>query len=398
MTQTLFQYRAIDSRGENVRGSLHAPDDREAYRRIVAGGLRPTRIAAGGRRARNKPIAKKDLAHLTYQLAVFMQARIPIADGLRSIAEPERNLRTRRVLEDVALQIESGRNITESLSAHREAFGDIYIETIRAAETSGNMIKVLNHLALMLDREYETSKRVKGAMMYPICVVAALSLAILFLTIFVVPKFTTMFSSRGMELPLPTRIIAGLSDLVRTWWPLLLAAGAAGAWSLKRAWRHPGSRRRIDSALHRIPGIGDLLRYSALTRFASIFGLTLQSGLSLIDALEMAGRASGRPLLQADTDILQAQVNRGGSLSDGVKACTYLPSFSRRMIVAGMEAAELPRMCEIIARHYDRELEYLTKNMATVIEPVLVVGLAAIVLIVALAFFLPMWSMGQLMS
>jgi type II secretory pathway component PulF len=398
MTQTLYQYRALDDRGASVKGTIRAADDREAYRQIAAGGLRPTRIAAGGRPTRARAIPKKDLAHLTYQFAVFMQARIPIADGLRSIAESEHNPRTRRVLLDVAVQIESGRNITEALSAHRDAFGDIYIETIRAAEASGTMIKVLNHLALMLEREYETSKRVKGALMYPICVVAALSLAILFLTVFVVPKFTTMFSSRGMELPLPTQLIVGLSDFVRGWWYLLASGGVAGFWALRRAWRQPGSRRRIDAVLHRIPGIGDLLRYSALTRFASIFGLTLQSGLSLIDALEMSGRASGRPLLQADTDILQAQVNRGGSLSDVVNTCAYLPSFTRRMIVAGVEAAELPRMCEIVARHYDRELEYLTKNMATVIEPVLVVGLAAIVLIVALAFFLPMWSMGQLMS
>ena len=401
MTQLSFNYRALNTSGKKVRGVVHAEDEREAYRQIVASGLQPLKVNADRSEARGvvgRSVSSRDLAHLTFQFAVFMQARIPIADGLRSIAEQERNSRLRHVIEDVAAQIESGSSVSASLAPYRDLFGDVYVETIRAAEKSGNMIKVLNHLAEMLDSSYETTKRVKGALMYPACVVVALALAVTFLTIFVVPRFATMFASRGLALPLPTQIIVSFSDFVRSSWPILLGGLFLGVLGVRWAWRHPVLRQRLDTWLHRIPGIGQILRHVAISRFAHIFGLTLQSGLSVLDALDMAGRASGRPLMQADAQKMKQQVNRGGSISDVVFTCTYLPAFARRMIVAGVEAAELPRMCEIIARHYDRELEYLTRNIATVIEPILIVGLAGIVLLVALAFFLPMWDMGVLIS
>ncbi len=135
-----------------------------------------------------------------------------------------------------------------------------------------------------------------------------------------------------------------------------------------------------------------------MSRFSHVLGTSLQSGLGLIDALEMAGGASGRPLLQADTQKMREQVKEGGRLTDVMLACAYLPGFARRMIAAGEETAEMPRMCEIVARHYDREVAHLTKNLPTVLEPILIVGLAGVFLIIALAIFLPMWELGALMG
>ncbi len=147
-----------------------------------------------------------------------------------------------------------------------------------------------------------------------------------------------------------------------------------------------------------MPFFGQLLKGFAVSRFASVFGLTLRSGLSLLDALEMAGRASGRPLLQADAEKMQDQVKQGGRLSDVMLQCSICRDSRSGMFTAGEEAAELPRMCEIVPRHYDREVTYLTKNLTTVIEPIMIVGLAGIVLIIALAIFLPMWNMASLIG
>ena len=141
-----------------------------------------------------------------------------------------------------------------------------------------------------------------------------------------------------------------------------------------------------------------MLQGLAVSRFVNIMGISLRSGLSLIEAIDMAGRASGRPLLQADAEKLRNQVNAGGRLVDKLKDCHYLPSFAKRMISAGEEAGELPKMCEIVAKFYDREVMHLAKNLTTVIEPVLVTGLVGIVLVVALAIFLPMWNMGALIG
>lgn len=397
MSQLTFQYTAISDRGQRIKGVLQAIDQTDAYRALAAQGLRPLRIR-GRRRARRQRITTKDLSHLTYQFSVLLEARIPISEGLRAIAEQENNARLAEVLHDVAQQIEGGCSVTEAMSPYRNLFGDVYIETVRAAETSGNMIQVLSRLAEMLEQQYDMQKNVRGALIYPSCVVIALGLAITFLMMFVVPKFAAMYGDRGIELPAMTRLLMGFSGFVRGYWWAMLGAGVVGAVGLRKAWRNDASRARLDTWLHHVPFMRAVLKGVAISRFAQVFGLSLQSGLSLIDSLDMAGRASARPLLMADAEKMRFKVNHGGRLSDVMMACEYLPTFAKRMITAGEEAGELPRLCQIVARHYDREVSHLTRNVSTVIEPILIAGLAGIVLIVALAIFLPMWNMASLIG
>ncbi len=399
MNQLAFRYKALDRNGAALKGQLRARDRAEAYRQIMASGLRPVKIVAtrrGTRRRGRRKVSSKDLAHFTYQFAVLMEARIPIGDGLRSIADQEANDDLRMILEEIATEIEAGHSVTQALSQFREVFGSVYIETMRAAEVSGNMPKVLDHLADMLERQEETRKSIKGSLMYPICVLSAMTLAVLFLVVFVVPRFTELFESRGVALPLPTQILVFVTTLVRSYWYAFLGVGAGLFFLVRSAWRKLEWRQRIDGWLHKVPYLRDVLRGVAVSRFAHVFGLCLQSGIGLIEALEMSGRSCGRPMLQADAEKMKEQVNHGGRLSDVMLACPYLPGFAKRMIAAGEESAELTRMCSFVARHYDREVSHLTKNVTAVIEPIMIVGLAALVLMIALAIFLPMWNMASL--
>jgi MSHA biogenesis protein MshG len=399
-----FRFRAIDSRGAAARGRLTARDEQDAYRQIAARGMKPVRITAVNRdglcarlTSPTKRVTAKDLAYFTHQFAVLTEARIPIIDGLESIAEQESNPRLRGVITDIAHSIGGGSTVTEALGPHRELFGDVYVETLRAAETSGNMIEVLNQLSSMLERQYEINKQVRGALMYPMCVITALSLALVFLLMFAVPRFVSMFEARNMELPLPTQIVLAFSHFTQSYWYLLLAGLIGGAFIIRHGWREPHWRCRIDRWLHRVPFLRDVLRGLAISRFAHVFGICMRSGLGLIEALEMSGKASGRPMLIADTEKMRDQVKQGGRLTDVLFRCAYLPPFTRRMLASGEESAEMSRMCDVVARHYDREVGYLTKNVATVIEPIMIVALAAIILVVALAMFLPMWNMAELM-
>ncbi len=398
MSQLVFRYRAINTKGKQVKGSLKARSREEAYKHIVASNLKPLRIDnRRGGRGRTK-VTLKDLSHLTYQLSVLMEARIPIVDGLHSIAEQERNEGLRQIIEDVAYRIESGHTVTESLMPHSKVFGEVYIETIRAGEASGNMPQALAHLAGMLDRKYEMMKNIKGAMIYPISVVSVLVLAVTFLMIFVVPRFAKMFDSREMALPLPTQIVMFISDIFRNYWFILIGVCVGLVFLIRRAWSDQNMNCKLDTLLHRIPYMHNLLQGLAISQFAMVLGVSLRSGLNLIDALEISGKASGRPLMLADTKKMCEQVNQGGRLSDVIVECQYLPTFAKRMFASGEEAGELPRMCEIVARNYDREVSHLVKNISTVIEPVLIVGLASVVLVIALAIFLPMWNMAELMK
>ncbi len=401
MTQVAFQYKAIDRQGAVSKGSVQASDRQGAYRELVSAGLKPLHIAPArgslfGKGGKRVPV--KDLAHLTYQLSVLLEARVPIVQGLEAIADQETNEFLQQVIRDVADQIATGSTVTDALTPHRALFGDVYIETVRAAEISGNMVEVLGHLAEMLERNFEMRKRVKGALMYPLCVIVALGVAVSFLMVFVVPRFAKMFAARGMELPLPTQIVIGISNVMMNYWYLVIGGSVFAVWGVRRLNRNPKSQRWLDTQLHRVPLLRDMLKGLAISRFAHVLGIAFRSGLNLIDALDMAGRASGRPLLESDTQMMKEQVNHGGRLTECMNNCDYLPGFAKRMIAAGEEAGELPRMCEIVARHYDRETDHLTKNVSTLIEPIMIAGLAGVVLVIALAIFLPMWNMAALLG
>lgn len=401
MTRIPFHYTAIDRSGASRRGTATASSRVEAYRALVAEGLTPVDIMAAGRglsRGGRGGVKAKEIANFSYQLAVLIGARIPLGDGLRSIAEQDESSRLREVLGSIANRIDAGENIAIAMEAHREVFGDVFLETVRAAEKTGNLGRVLEYLADMLERAQEIRQQVRSALTYPVCVLAILGLAVVFLVGFVVPKFGRMYVARGLQLPLLTRVLLGLGESVQAYWWAYLAAGAGLGFGLWRLWRSEGGRYLLDRVLHRLPFLRDLLVGAAVSRFVRVFGLCLSSGLNLIEAIELSARASGRPMLQRDAERLTAQVQAGGRLSVAFASCDYLPKFARRMLAAGEESAELPKMCGVVARQYDREVSALAKNLTTVIEPVMVVLIAAVVGIVALAVFLPMWNMVQILG
>lgn len=398
-----YEYRAMDRAGAAAHGYLLAATPQDAFRRLAATGLTPIRLRPARDKSsrfalRAKRVSAAEIARFTYQFAVLLEARLPIVECLRGIAEQEANDRFRKVIEDIGARVQSGVSITAAIEPHRRLFGDVYVETIRAAERSGNIVTVLNHLAEAVEEQQEMRRTVRGALMYPVTVVVALTIATLFLLVFVVPRFASMFASRGIELPLITQALMGLGTSLRDAWWVYAGLIALLALGVRTIWGNPQGRAWLDRYLNRIPVLGRLLTGLAVGRFASVFGLSLASGLGLIDCLEMAGRASGRPLLMNDVSKMVNQVRQGGRLSGVLHTCGYLPAFARQLLRAGEESAELSRMCRIIARQYARETKYLCKNAATIMEPVLIAGLTGVVLLVALAIFLPMWNMISLIG
>ena len=398
MTAVAFDYRAIDRTGAVRKGVTSGATQIEAYRRLVALGLTPVTLKPAVHTSpmfdrANKRIPLRELAHLTYSLGVLVSARIPISEGLLTIAQQEEDQRTRDLILDLAKRIESGEQVAVAMGAHRRKFGDAYVETIRAAEKSGNLPKVFEMLSEMLERTQENNRMVRSAMMYPACVVAVLGIAMTFLITFVVPKFAHMFQSRGAKLPMFTQFLMDIGLSVQNYWWAYIGVAVAAAFGARRLLTNPVWVTRADVFLHKIPYLRSILVGVAISRFCRLFGLSLSSGLGLIESLDLAGRASGRPLLMKDVATMVQHVRTGGRLTEVVGRCAYLTAFSKRMLTAGEQSAEIPRMCEVISRHYDRETSHLTKNLGTVVEPVLIIGIAAMVLVVALAVFMPMWDM-----
>lgn len=402
MSAVNFEYVAVDRAGAKRRGQATAANKAEAFRKIAGLGLTPLTIKPASHtlasRFGSSRIKTKDLSNFTYQLGVLVSARIPLSEGLINIAQQEKDQKFKDLVMDLAKRIQAGEQLAVAMDTHKEALGEVFVETIRAAEKSGNLPRVLEHLSDMLEKGQEQARMVRSAMMYPICVLSVLALAVLFLCGFVVPKFAKLFQSKNLQLPLFTELLMGFGVSIQNYWWAYLLGGFLAVVGLKMVWKRPGGRAAIDRAAHRVPYLNAILIGSTISRFTRIFSLSLQSGLGLIESLELAGKAAGRPMLTRDVQKMVSQVRSGGRLMEVLSVCTYLTPFTKRMLTAGEQSAEIPKMCGVVCRHYDRETSHLTKNLSTVIEPVLIVSIAGVVLVIALAIFLPMWDMTKLVG
>ena len=392
-----YKYTALTGEGRRTSGVVEAPSQSEATRRLGADSLTPLQIREVSGRRGFAPgagrITQQEVSDLTREISVLVEANIPIARGLRSVAEHEKNPRLRDMVTDIAVMIESGEKLTTAFGKYEKVFGEVYIETIRAAERSGTLASVTEHLADMLERNIETREHVRRAMTYPAIVVGFVALALSVIVVFVVPRFAVIFESNGVPLPLTTRVIRVLGDSVHAWWWLYLGVALAGIVTLRQQWRSPAGRYRIESILMRTPYIGAILSAVTTARFSRVMSIGIDSGIEVIEAIWIAGRSTGRPVFAAECERLCDRMRAGDSLEHVLNSTEQLPSFARRLLGAGKDANELSGAGRIIARHYDRIADHLSKNINTIIEPIITIAIAVIVLIVALSVFLPMWQM-----
>lgn len=398
MSPVTMRYTAVDRRGRTTRGRLDVSGETEAIRRLAEQGLTPVELSAEDRRRGffARGISRAEIAAMTRELSVLLDAQIPIARGMASMAEQQSNPELRGVLLKVASAIESGSSITDALSAHHDVFGEVFIESIRAAEKSGSLAKVMTHLADMLERQVASSQALRRALTYPVVVLGAVAVALVVILVFVVPRFAATFAANGVKLPLMTQIVQGIGLSMREYWWAWLIGAILIAWGLVAAWRSEEGRRRIESALPRLPRVGRIIMTVTTARFMRVVSIALEAGIDLTDAIHMGGRATGRPIFAAECSEIAEGLRGGESLDDLLSRSRYLPPFARRMLAAGKDSKDLARASIIVSEHYDRESDHLSRSMSSLIEPLLTFVLAAVVLVVALSVFMPMWEMVRM--
>jgi len=391
-----YEWHAIDADGQRRSGEQRAAGEQEIFRSLSSQGMTPVKIAEQTTRRpmlSSGRITQQDVTGLTRELSVLLESNIPLAQGLKAIAEHESKTTLRSVVLDIAGMIESGASISAALEKHRDMLGDVYVETMRAAEKSGSIATITASLAEMLERQLESRQQLRRALTYPVIVLTMVTLAVGVLVVYVIPRFGATFEAQGVQMPLITRVLQAVGESVHELWWVYGALAISAAYAAVAAWRAPGGRLGYERLMARVPYMNRVLRSVTAARFSRVFGIGLGSGLDLIESIEMSGRATGRPLFARECEVMGDRLRRGESLGEVLHDNHTLPAFARRMISAGKDAHELSKACEIVARHYDRESEHLTKNVNTMIEPLLTVAMAVVVLIIALSVFLPMWQM-----
>lgn len=399
MSNRQYRYTALDKQGIKRRGIVRALGEQDAFRRLTGDGMTPLKVEAIRDRQPLFSFQKTNstqVANLTRELAVLVEARIPIARGLLAIAEHEKHNAMRDMIRDIATMIEAGSPVTEALGKYRSVFGDVYIETMRAAERSGNLPVVTQHLAELMERQIESNQQLRRAMTYPAIVMVVVAIAVSVIVVFVVPRFGATFEAHNVKMPLITQVVKGLGESARQYWYVYIGTLLAAITGIVIAWKTPSGREFFERLFAATPYVGKILRAVTACQFSRVVGIGLGSGLDLVESIEMGGRATGRRVFNAECELMAERIRRGETLSDALQPTSMLPPFAKRMIAAGKDSAEVCKSCDVVARHYEREASHLTKNINTIVEPLLTLAMAGIVLLIALSVFLPMWQMVKM--
>ncbi len=393
----MFQYTARTLKGALQQGEIDLPsrDDVIAHlrkNRMVVVQVRPAAKQLSLGRL-GKGIKERDRVVFTRQFATMINAGLPLVQALDILAQQTENKSLATVTRQVVYDVESGHTLADSLRKHPKAFSDLYVNMVAAGEAGGILDTILLRLATFLEKNDAIVRKVKGAMVYPAVIFSVAIIAVAVLLIFVIPTFQNMFAQVGMELPLPTRVVIGASDLLTGYWWLLLAVIGFGIFALRAYYKTGAGRLQIDTVLLRLPVIGDLLRKSAVSRFTRTLGTLISSGVSILDGLEITARTAGNMVIHNAVMASRASIAGGDTIAAPLQRSKVFPPMVISMISVGEQTGGLDEMLTKIADFYDDEVDAAVSTLLSLMEPVMIVVLGVIVGGMVVAMYLPIFDM-----
>lgn len=402
----LFLYQARNAKGELQKGRSEGGSSAEVADHLLAAGLIPVDIRALPEqvefnlgevlgRSRGQSIGLVELQLFSRQLHTLLRAGVPILRALASLRESSVNAGLARVLSDINDGLGQGRELSVCLARHPKVFDSFYLAMIRVGEMTGRLDEVLDRLAVHLDFERRAREMVKGAIRYPLFVVIALVVAVAVINLFVIPAFAKVYAGMNAELPLMTQILIATSNFTRDNIHFLI--GGAGVALLGfRAWvRSDEGSYAWDRFKLRLPIVGKILRKSALARFARSFALASRSGVPILQVLTVVSAVADNRYYADKITAMREGVERGESLLRTATLAGVFTPVVLQMLAVGEETGELDNLLQEIAVMYEQEVEYEISTLSQQIEPLLITALGAMVLVLALGVFLPIWDMGS---
>ena len=400
----MFAYKGRSVRGELVTGQMDGETADRVAARLFNGGITPIEIAEAGKKdgasldqfARQLGLGKpktEDLVLFSRQMYTVTKSGIPLLRGLRALAASTHNTVLREALEDVLASLEAGRDLATSFARHPRIFPPLYISIVRVGEATGTLEAAFLRLADYLKQEQETQDRVKAAMRYPIIVMIVIAIALGIITTFVIPKFAPLFKALGDNIPLPTRIIIGASDIARGYWQIVLGAIAGCVLAARHYVGTDAGLYKWHRFKLRIPVLGKLAHEAILARISRSLAISLTAGMPMLQTLHIIARSAGNEFMAERVLRLRDAVERGEPLSRAAASVGMFPPLVLQMMSVGEETGEVADLLDEVADFYEREVDYALKNLSAAIEPILIVFVGGMVLTLALGIFLPLWEM-----
>ena len=394
----VFTFSGKDASGQKISGERMA-----ANKQALAQALRRERITPGAIREKGKEfsmptfgsgkVATKDIAVFFRQFSVMIDAGLPLVQCLEILAANQESQAFQKVLTGVRTTVEGGATLANAMRQYPNIFDDLTTNMIEAGETGGILDIILQRLATYVEKAVRLKAAVKSALIYPIAVVSMAVLIVGALLKWVVPIFANLFAGLGVNLPLPTRIVMGLSQFVQSFWWIFFVGGFGIFFGMKQIRKHPRGRYYFDKSLLYIPVIGTLLRKIAVGRFTRTLGTLITSGVPILEGLTITAKTSGNAVLEEALMKVRKAIEEGRTIVDPLRECGVFPNMVTQMIGVGEATGAMDSMLQKIADFYEDEVDAATKDMLAMLEPVIIGTLGVMIGGIVISLYMPLFAM-----
>ena len=391
----VFEYTARTAQGQEQTGTVDLPTREDVVAHLRKNRMVVVRVREAKKSKKGGRVPTRDVVIFTRQFATMINSGLPLVQALDILAKQTDNKALSEVTKAVVYDVESGHTLADALDKHKNAFSGLYVSMVAAGEAGGILDTILLRLAGFMEKNDAIIRKVKGAMIYPAVIFSVAAIAVTVLLIFVIPTFQQMFASVNMELPLPTRIVIGMSQFLQSpfgWAGVPLAAVAAYV-GVKRYYATERGHLVLDRLLLNFPVLGDLLRKSAVSRFTRTLGTLIASGVSILDGLEITARTAGNRVIHDAVMSSRTSIAGGETIAGPLEKSGVFPPMVTSMIAVGEATGGLDEMLSKIADFYDDEVDAAVGALLSLIEPVMIVFLGGVVGGMIVAMYLPIFGM-----
>lgn len=399
----VFKYKAINSQGNTVDGTIDAETVKTATDKLKKDGFFPSAIdevqkGQGGKFTLFKGVNTAELAISTRQFSTLISAGLPLEASLATLSEQTEDQKLSQVLSQVREKVSEGGSLANSLKDHKHIFSDIYTSIVRAGEASGNLDVVLLRLADFLEKQAALRSKVRSAFVYPIFMFVVGSGVLAFMMTFVIPRITKIFEESKKALPIMTVLLINVSNFITEYYYLIFIFFAGLLYILYRYSKTDKGREQKDRLSLKIPIFGKINRMVILARFTRTLGTLLSSGIPLLDALRIGGEVSGNQVYIKSLRDVSENVKEGTSLARPLENSGVFPPLVTRMIAVGEQTGELEEMLDKVADSYDQQVETNLQALTSLLEPIMIVVMGGIVGFIVLAILLPIFDITSTIS
>jgi type II secretory pathway component PulF len=390
-----FAYTGIDKNSVKQKGRLEANNEREVVDFLRESGITPLslkRIEKHNILLASR-VKNSDIVLFTRQLASMILTGLTLIEALRILKEQGNKPRMQEIINDLISQLSEGKSFSEALSNHKDAFSDVYIALIKAAEKGGLLDKVLSRLADNLEKGEDLRKRVRSAMFYPAIIVTGVIIVIVVMNIFVIPQLGSLYENLDLDLPLTTRLVLGMSTLFTTFYPVLLILGIAGFIMYKRFKKTEEGIKIIDKVKLKLPVFGNIIVLSTLDEVTRTLSLLINSGVSIIESLNITAQVANNYWYKSSILSASAMVEKGVALSDAFANQKMFPPMMIQMVRVGESTGRIDDSLIKMSEYFERDLDLRVKTLTTAIEPILIIVLGISVAFLILSVITPIYGL-----